>query len=393
MRQGRKPKALDEVTAARRKRRRKYHLRRLYFAVATLATVFVIAVVAGGINVFTFRGIGDYLSVAFAKDEGYPVMLESAKPLKLLPMKRALAVLTERELLVKGNRGAELLRIGHNYSSPAMRSTGNRILLFDSGNYVFSVYNRTSRLSNGESEYPIISGDIASDGTAVILTRGERTVSQLRVLSGRNYSTLFSWQGAKGFPYGCGISENAKQAYISALTAVRGGVDTIFTAVDIAKKEQRAEIQIPGIVIRVYESASKYIVLTDKGAFLINDKFEMEASYQFSRMPVIGVSKEGGLLAVAFGDNQQPDINYVVILTEKLAPVKTVEGVGPVDDMYMATDKLYLLSAGNIHVLLPDGERIGTYETELRAGRVFLMNSRVYVLLPDRIDQPELTGE
>jgi len=381
-------KTLDEVTAARRKRRRKYHLRRLYALVAALAVIFMAVAVLGRINLFTFRGIGDSFAVAFAKNEGYPVMLESAKPLKLLQLKRSVAVLTERELLVKGNRGSELLRVSHNYSYPSMQSCETRVLLYDSGNRTFSVYNRTSHLFSGESEYPIVAGGIASDGTAVILTRGDRTVSQLRVLSGSNYSTLFLWQGAKGFPLGCGITENGKEAYVSTLFAEKGGLGTSFTIIDIAKKEQRAEIKLSGVAMRVYESASKYIILTDKGVYLINDKNEVEASYSFSRMPVIGASKEGGLIAVAFGDNQQPDINFVTILTEKLALVKTIENIGAVDDIYMTSDKLYLLSAGRINVLLPDGEQVETYETELKAGKVFLVGNRVFALLPDRIDQP-----
>lgn len=380
-------KRLDEVTAARRKRRRKYHLRRLTAALFALAAVLLIVLAIGGINMYTFRDIGDFFAAAFAKEAEYPLMLESAKALKALELKNAFAVLTGSELIVKGSRGGELLRVGHNLNYPVMQANGARILLYDSGNRVFSVYNRTSRLFADESEYPIIAGAIASDGAAVILTRGDRTTAQLRVLSGKSYTTLFTWYGARGFPYGCGIAENGREAYVLTSAAAGGGITTTFTLIDVPAKEQRAEIRLDGIVLKVYEAGSKYIAVTDKGAFLIN-KEKVEAAYPFSKVPVLDVSKEGGLLAVAFGDNRQPDINFILILTEKLEEVRVIEGPGPVDDIYMRSDKLLLLSQGRVYVILQDGETEQTYETQLRAQKVFWLSSRVHVLLPDRVEKP-----
>ena len=379
----------DEISAARSRRRRKYQFRRFLALMISLALIVAVIIVVNSINVFTFRDIADYFKSAFAGGDGYPVMLESTKPLKVTAMKNANAVLTDSELLVKGKRGRELLRAAHAYSNPSMQASGSRILLYDGGNRGFSVYNRTGKLFFSESEYPIISAGIADDGTIAVLTRGDRSASQLKVYSGVDYTVMFTWYGAKGFPLACGFAEGGKQAYAASLVAVSGGLDTVFTLIDVAKTQQLAETQIPGVVMRVYNSEDGYTVVTDKGVFLLSFELKLISDYRFSRVPVLRASYENGYLALVFGDNQQQDINYLVLLSGKLEEQLKLEGIGAADDLLMASDRLYLLSSGVIHEIKLDGSYSARYETQLKVIKVFLSSGRVSVLLSDRIEQPE----
>lgn len=385
-------KTRDEITAARRKRRRKYQLRRFMTLVVSLMLLTGVILLINSIQLYTFRDIGDYFKTAFSGGDGYPSMLVSTKPLKVTALKNAAAVLTDSELIIKGNKGGELLRAAHNYSNPSMQASGSRVLVYDSGNRGFSVYNRTSGLFYSESEYPIISADIAADGTVAVLTRGDRSVSQLLILSGKNYATLLTWYGAKGFPMNCGIIDNGREVYVASLIAVMGGIDTIFTTIDTVKLTQRSETVIPGTFMRAYESSEGYVVITDKGSYLYDRELKLKNKYEFSRIPVLRVSGEGGNLAIAFGDNQQPDINHIIVLSAALEEILRIDSAGAVDDLCMAADRFYQLSSGIIHEIKFDGEYTARYETQLKAYKVFLFGNKVSVLLSDRIDRPEPYG-
>ncbi len=382
-------KTRDEITAARKRRRRKYQLRRLLVFVIAIAVALGIILLISRVDMFTFRGIGDFFQTTFAKRPGYPVLLDGSKPLRVVPISNANAVLTDSELIVKGNGGGELLRSSHSFQSPDIRGAGSRILLFDRGNRSFSVYNRTGMLFSDESEYSIISADIASDGTVIILTRGDSSMSQIKVLTGSNYTTLFTWFGAKGAPYSCGISDNGNEIYFTGLVPAEGGLKTVFTVIDVGKREQRSEREVRGIIKKVYQNGAKYTLVGDEAVYLLNSNLEIEAEYPLTIVPSIRVSKENGPLAIAFGDNHQSDLNYILILSDRLEEVSKIEGVGPVEDMYMASDRLYVLSGNTVYAMQTDGTIVETYETDIKAIRVFVIGGKLSVLLPDRIEQPQ----
>lgn len=385
---------LDEITAARKKRRRKYHLKRGLRAVLLLLVLAAVVFVIVNVQMTTFKNLGDWLKVTFSGGGGFPVALGSGRPLQMLPLSGTFATLTESELIVTGNGGKALQRVQHGYTDPVLFGNGGKLMVVAHGGRDFSVYNRTGELFSSETEYAIISADIASNGVACVLTRGDRTTSELKVYSGGNYTHLFTWYGAKGFPLLCSISERGDEIAVVSLTVSSNGIRSIFTVIDVASKEQRAELELDGTVLRVYRSGGRYIVVTEQKALLLDASLDRLAEYSFSKMPILSVAMDrGNHLAVAFGDNNQPDINYILLLSDRLEELAVLDDVGTVRDLYVTQDRLHILSDGEVLVVQNDGTAIERYHTDIKAEQVFLVKNRVTVLLPDRVEQPERVKE
>ena len=383
-------KQIDELTLARRRKRRKYRIRRFIAVISLIAVVIPIVILVDKVNIYTFKSIGDFFETTFAANKGYPAMLNSSKPLDALELKGATALLTSSELIVKGTRGAELFRHTHGYSNPLIDVGKTRIIIYDSGNKGYSIYNRTGQLFSSDSEYPIVSSSIAGNGMAAILTRGERSLSELEILSSTNYLTYFTWYGVSGFPLYCNFSNDSSEVYVVTLNVTNSEVVSIITFIDMDKREEKAAITLSGVVLKVYDDDTGYTVVTDTGAFRINGEYMLENRYMFSKTPILGISKKDNYLAIAFGDNNRVDVNNIVILGDKLEQQVKLTNVGSVDYIYMTSNYLYLLSSGRIYGITPSGEYSLSGEMVSRANSIFMIGNKVYVLLNDRIEPLEL---
>lgn len=381
---------LDEITIARKRKRRRYHLRRFIAVISLFAILIPVIILVDKVNIYTFRSIKDFFETTFASNKGYPAMLNSSKPSCAQELKGATAVVTSSELIIKGNRGAELFRHTHGYSNPLMNTGKTRVILYDSGNKNYSIYNRTGEMFAAESEFAIVSAAMANNSTAAVLTRGERSFSQLEVLSSTNYLTSFTWLGVTGFPLSCNFSEDSKEVYVVTLNVNSREIISVITFIDVEKRIENAEVKLSGIVLEMYNDRNGYTAVTDKGVFRINQEYEIENRYMLSHTPILAISKSTNHTAIAFGDNNKSDINYIVILSNTLEELTTLDSVGAVDNICMTEEYLYLLSSSQVHAITKEGEYMMSCDILQRAKSIFLIKNKPYMLLHDRIEPLEM---
>ena len=383
---------IDEVTIARKRRRRRYHRRRFIAAITIITIITAIVIIASNINLYTFRNIKDFFTVTFAKNDGYPAMLVSSKPITAKELKGATAILTGSEVILKGTRGSELFRYTHGYSNPAIDVGKTRLIIYDSGNKSYGILNRTGILYQDESELPIVSAAISNSGTVAVLTRGERSLAQLEVKSNIDYLSDFIWYGVSGFPLSCNFSLDNKEIYVVTLSATNSGIVSILTFIDLDKKIEVGEVTLGGMILEVYGDSRQYTVVTDKGVYLLNNEHKTDISYSFSRTPILSIAKSDNYLALSFGDNSKADVNYTIILSNELEPLVTIKDIGVVDGTYMTSDLLLVLTSGRVKGFTPLGVEISECELVTRAVNIFTVRNKLYLLLNDRIDLLEMVS-
>lgn len=71
--------------------------------------------------------------------------------------------------------GINLIEADIGYSNPVLVPSDKYLLVYDVGGTGYSVYNQLTQIIERETSLPIISGDIASDGTMIIATRSRET--------------------------------------------------------------------------------------------------------------------------------------------------------------------------------------------------------------------------
>ncbi len=382
----------DEIAAARRKKRRRYHLRRLARFTLALVVVLIAVVLVNTVTMTTWRDLKDSVKTFFTWTGGYPAELGESTPTQVVQMSRAYAVVTDEELIIKSQTGADLLRERHGFVSPGVTASGNRAVLFNRGSRDIRVYNRIALIAELRADNAIVDAAVSANGVLVVLSESDRYMSQLSVYPNGKYEKSMTWRGASGFPICCAVSENGGSAAVASVLTENGSLKTIVTSIDTNRQTERFETAgVGGLVAGLFcENDGSVTLITDEGAARISASGEMRESYSFGASQLLYVARDkGSRIALGFGDNSRPAINSVVILDRSLKEVSLIADCGIIKDMYMSANRLYILGSQTVKAYSLSGELQRVYDADPRAiGLVEFSNA--IEILPDRAQQLEL---
>ncbi len=377
----------DEISAARRKKRRKYNLKRLLWFTLALVMILVAVFVMNAVTKTTFLDIGDFVTTFFKTSRGYPVTLGEQAPLQVSRMSMAYAIVTSGELRAYSSGGAQLMAIHHGMLYPRINANSNRILLYNAGSRDISVYNRSNQITSFKTEFAIIDAKVADDGALAVLTESERYTCQLEVYRNGTYEKLLTWKAQRGFPLGAYISANS--AYATAVRIVAN--DSVFyslvTSLDVGKETERFEVELKGMALALYHEGDDVVVITDCAAYRLNRRGEMQTTYEFPEVPVLAVARdESANIAIAFGDNNQSAVNRIVLLQTNLKERSVIGDCGAVKDLYFTASRLYVLGERMVGEYNMGGKLLRRYETAFGTQAILDLNGLI-AILPDRAER------
>ncbi|MEG2083438.1 MAG: DUF5711 family protein [Oscillospiraceae bacterium] len=374
----------DEITEARKKKRRRYNLKRTSRFVGALALI-VVAVIA--VNTFTsttLKDVGDFFSATFSGG-GWPSEMGEGAPLQTERLSSAFASVSDNELVVVSRRGAKLQEVDHGFVSPFIAAAGNRIALCNRGSRDIKIFNRTSELVALSTNDAIIDAAMSDNGELALLTESERYMCELTAYGNGEYKSMMSWNGANGFPLLAAISTKGHCMAAVTLSISSGTLSSQITVIDIAGEKELAVTNFDGIVVDlILEDNGSFTAITGEDVFKVSPDGETKSSYSFSGRPLLAVAHDSGSrLALGFGDNRRPAINSAVILDRSLKQCGEVLSCGRINDLCMSGDRLYLLSDGKLLMCAANGGVIKVYKSDIKALNIVEFSSIIEVL-PDR---------
>lgn len=384
----------DEITQARKNRIKKVRKRRRSFFFVALAVVLIAVVIANTVTKTTFLDIGDFFGSVFCASKSYPVALTGAMPTEVEQLSMAYAVLTDKELLVYSNRGANLLNYTHGFISPLMAANGNRIALYNVGGKDVNVFNRSKEIAKLKTDFTIISADISDAGTLAVLTRSDKYVSQLEVYENGKYDKLLTWYGSEGFPLFVRMQRGGARAAVVAVRSENGRLVSEVTAIDASSAKVLFSAKVNGLAEKLSYDSNGYITLvTDEQTSVITTSGEVKYTYSYGDAPILfAACDEGRSIALCFGDNHQAGINRLVVLSTSLKEQFLVETVGEVDDMYISRSGVYVLGKGVVSEYTMAGKLKYTYEAN--GGSIRIVEcGKLLTVLPDSIEKAKRITE
>ncbi|MEG2233600.1 MAG: DUF5711 family protein [Oscillospiraceae bacterium] len=378
----------DEITDARRKKRRKYKLKRLLRFTFALALVLIAVILVNTVTVTTFNDIKDGLTTFFTFSGGYPAELGKSSPTQVAQMSRAYAVVTENEFIIKSQSGKNLFYENHGFVSPYIAASGNRAVLYNRESKDVRVYNRTGPVAELKTDFSIVDLDISSNGVLGVLTQSDRYMSELAIYQNGKYEKVMTWKGAAGFPISTSMSDNGSSAAVASVIARNGKIYTTITSIDVARQSQRYETEISGLCVKlICENDGSVTMITDESAVRVVTDGTVKNTYTFGDVPLLFFAKDkGNKIALGFGDNSRPAINSVLILNSNLEVTVTIENCGIIKDIYLSSNRLYILGNKFVTAYSMAGEAVKTYDADPRALNLVEFSS-IMEILPDRVQK------
>ena len=337
----------NEIARARRAKRRRVIRRR---AGVFLLAVFLFLAIIVGVSMYSTvmsYDIRDFFKnlVTFGS---FPVKIETGTVTEEAVSAKSLFLLSDTTLKVVSGNGAELFEYSHGISSPGLSVSGNRAVVFSRGGKSFKVFNRTMLLYSGSLDNAIISAAVTQSGKTAILSAGEVYTCELAVYN-RNCEKTFTWYGSDGFPIGVYPSSYGNEVLVMSVKSKNGALYTTVTRIDLNSKTEKSSFELEGLGVNAFPDSDSAVIFLDDRCVKCRYDGRVEATFSYEGRILMDVLSDPGKdLVVAFGDNKRSEINSVTVLTRKLVTAGVIDFREQIDDMWVSSDRVYILNRGKV---------------------------------------------
>lgn len=330
-------------------------------------TLFVVFPLILALMLFIFltpTGPIEAVTNAFAKIGGgtFPKSVVGSKLVSLKSEGNTAFLLTNTHISGYTSSGKELFEYQHNFSSPVLKTSSTRSLVFNRQGTGYIVLNSSSAVYNKEYSKPIYCGDIADDGTIAFATKSDKYSAQVDVF-GKNLKHKFSWFSVDGLISDMALSNDGNYIAIAVLKAKDGTYLSEIHLFNINSDKELYSIAVEGSPIYGLENiSSRYFSYTTDSAVTFSKWTEKEEK----KIEKLGLSPSfykntGNLNVVVFGKNTSSNISIIKNTGEEAG---NFSYNGLIDDISVTDKNVYILKGNKIFILDFTGKTIDTVSTE-----------------------------
>ena len=240
----------EETKFSKSKRAKRAGLIGRIFIVFVLALVFLFIVF--NINYLTPSKMKEHMSAVFAdmgSGEGFPYRFSADDILDFFDFSSSdTAVLTNNDLLILNSSANPVLSYKHSMSYPIVKSSRDRILLYDQGSSKAVMLNQSGQILSFPSDDRVICAHVSDSGKSAIAYRNDKNKEYVNVyaFSGKK---LMSWE--KGSGYIVDVCINPGGSLLSvAIIDTEDAVETInIYTFNISNAKQKGHTQIKSSVL------------------------------------------------------------------------------------------------------------------------------------------------
>ncbi len=322
-------------------------------AVKKIILAVCIAVVAG-LAVFAFSNrdklTWDNISTWWTYDvlgnagSGYPVNIVgsevSASNFAVSQGRSAYA--SDTSFVTLNSTGSEVANIQLRYSTPVLKSEGNRYLTFGIGSTGYQIQSFDKMLYSGEAEENILTGDINADGVYCLVTEGNGYLSTLCAFD-KNNNRIYKYSFSEYYITAVALKSDGSGCIACGITSNNGAVAAGIYQLDFTNEEPKAFYTINDdcIIDCQYLGGSRMSLIGEFASYIIKDgsqdiitnSYEDKtlANYCFNtdtNTYTVALSKSGdGRSCVLMQYNSNGDNNMTVDADCKADSVSSYKGV------------------------------------------------------------------
>ena len=166
----------------------------------------------------------EWVSDSFARigsGEGYPYDINSNSVNDIAAFNKDTAVLTDSSLIILTPSSKEVTNRQISYSNPIIKTSIDRLLIYDVGGNGFSVHNRSSVLFEGTTKYAISTCVMGDYGNFAVATRDEVHSGSVTFYSYK-FKEDFKWNSGNSYIISLALSPDGNYGAAATLNAEGG---------------------------------------------------------------------------------------------------------------------------------------------------------------------------
>lgn len=272
--------------------------------------------------------------------------------------RNGLAVCNPDSYMYYDTTGIQLIEDDLGYTDPAVIPSDRYMLVYDVGGEEYSVYNQLTQIISRETDGKIIAGDIADDGSLVLVTRSRETRFVVEVYNAAFNKTMNIYK--ENYVLDAAVSPNGEMIIIcSAVPA-----ETDFnTEIEICRSGQSERIALLNyqhtMPLDVLASDDGFTLLCDNGIYFFDYEGHINESAGFDGMSLSCADMNGVTSAVVGSVNALGSENRIMVFDKSGYLLYSQVMHSRVSGIYASrnTDDAlaYITTPDSVLKLLPDG--------------------------------------
>lgn len=278
----------------------------------------------------------------------FPSSVVGSETVSLQSSKNNAFLLSDSHLCGYNSKGKKFFEYQHNFSSPILKTSSERCLIFNRESTDYVVLNNSGKIYNKKLDNMIYSADISDSGAVAFATKATGYSAEVKVLNKR-MKQKFSWFLADGLVSDVALSENGKNVAVSVIKVENGIYKSTVLCFNIKSVNPLFKIECENECVMSLESVSDkcFAYTTEHDAVFINWKNGTKITSSDGKLPLSFFKKCSSGAVAVFGKNTSSVVN---VYRKNGNLIKTFNYDGLIDDISTNGENVYLLKNNKISV-------------------------------------------
>ena len=257
-------------------------------------------------NAVSLRGDGDFSRIVY----------NGSEDMRFVSFRGGLAVCSRDSFSYYDTTGVQLISEMLNYDDPAAVPSEKYLLLYDVGGTQYSIYNQLTQIVSRTEEGRIVAGDIADNGSAVLVMRSRETKYVAKLYNAAFNRTMSIYK--ENYVIDAGISDDGES--IVLVSAVPENTDFSceieLCLADVSEPLAKLTLEHT-MPLRAYTGEAGFILLCDTGVYFYDYAGHRKTETLFSGMNLRYADANGETFAVVGSVNALGSENRVMVFDWK----------------------------------------------------------------------------
>lgn len=322
----------------------------------------------------------------------YPVELSGSETVSAEMRGGYYYTLTDTSLYAFSNGGKQIYKELHGYSSPVLKTSETRALIFDQGGGSLAVYNLSRKTSYiSDESVHIITAAISRSGAYAVATKSDAYASTVTVYD-KNGKVMYAWNSAKDIVNSVAVSPSGKKLAVATVNASGGSCVARVSVFNFDSADPAVSFEISDAPVYSLEnSGDGFLILTSGGAVFVDwlkyQKTDIQSELQLDMFRRGG----NGSLLVFNRSNDKSD-NTVTVLSSKGEKQAEISINGTISDIEYRGGHIYVISDTSVYAYNKKGELLQSGECEYGCKRfAVISDDELAVMTDNRITTVKIT--
>ncbi len=291
---------------------------------------------------------------------------ESAAGGQVADMDMGLAVAAGSGLYVYDKDGNVSFSRLYTYNSPALNTAGDYGAVWNVGGDTVIFFTKNGIIKELSFENPVVSASVNDLGYLAVCTEESGYYGSVTVYN-YNATAIYRWYAGNARVLAARVGGREE---LLATTVGIGG--STLTLMRLDSEEPVADYTYPGLVVDAVFTDSGIAAVTDGNVTGFDNKLEKQWEYDFKGRYLTHFRSRPGALALGLSDYQVGGQQQVTTLDDQGVETGSFELSEEIKDMYLAYDRVALLTDGAVTVYDRELREVEKYECDPGAEHVIL---------------------